>query len=46
LRRLRNKAAHDDDFSLSGMPTEAYIDIALTIVSKLDKAKNSAVEVL
>ena len=31
LRRLRNLAAHDEDFDLDGHPVEAYIDIALTM---------------
>ncbi|WP_053426024.1 hypothetical protein [Rheinheimera sp. KL1] len=35
LRRLRNKAAHMEDFSLHGTPIEAYIDIALTIANGL-----------
>lgn len=37
LRILRNKAAHDEQFSLHGMPIEAYIDIALTIASLLER---------
>ncbi|QIB65732.1 hypothetical protein [Kineobactrum salinum] len=36
LRRLRNMAAHHEDFDLEGRPIEAYIDIALTMVSRLD----------
>lgn len=37
LRMLRNNAAHNEDFSLHGMPIEAYVDIALTIAGALDR---------
>lgn len=36
LRRLRNMAAHHEDFDLGGRPIEAYIDVALTMVRRLD----------
>lgn len=36
LRRLRNMAAHDDDFDLQGHPIEAYLDIALSMAWKLE----------
>lgn len=39
LRMLRNKAAHDEEFSLHGMPIEAYVDIALTIANHLESYK-------
>tara|TARA_R110002073_G_scaffold209940_4_gene370475 strand:+ start:187 stop:750 length:564 start_codon:yes stop_codon:yes gene_type:complete len=35
LRRLRNMAAHTEDFNLHGMPIESYIDIALTMANEL-----------
>lgn len=35
LRKLRNKAAHMEDFNLHGTPIEAYIDIALTMANNL-----------
>lgn len=35
LRRLRNKAAHMEDFNLQGKPVEDYIDIALAVANKL-----------
>lgn len=35
LRRLRNKAAHMEDFNLQGKPVEDYIDIALGVANKL-----------
>jgi hypothetical protein len=37
LRDLRNKAVHSEEFSLSTMPVEAYIDIALTIASQINQ---------
>lgn len=37
LRMLRNKAAHDVDFSLHGMPIAAYVDIALSLANSLDR---------
>ena len=37
LRNLRNMAAHNADFGLTGMPIEAYIDIALTIANWLNR---------
>ncbi|CAE6506846.1 conserved hypothetical protein [Nitrosomonas nitrosa] len=37
LRMLRNKAAHDEEFFLHGMPIEAYVDIALTMARLLDR---------
>lgn len=37
LRNLRNTAAHSHDFSLTGMPIQSYIDIALTIATWLNK---------
>lgn len=40
LRHLRNKAAHDEEFSLKGMPIEAYIDIALTVAHHINRANN------
>ena len=36
LRRLRNQAAHMEDFDLQGMHIEAYIDIALTLANNLE----------
>lgn len=33
---LRNKAAHDLDFSLSGSPIETYIDVSLSLQNELD----------
>lgn len=36
LRRLRNMAAHHDEFDLGGHPIEAYIDIALSMVKRLE----------
>ena len=36
LLGLRNKAAHADDFSLSGSPIETYIDVALSITNELE----------
>lgn len=41
LRMLRNKAAHDEEFSLHGMPIEAYVDVALTIASHLERYEPS-----
>ena len=37
LRMLRNKAAHLEDFSLHGMPIEAYLDIALNLANQLEQ---------
>lgn len=39
LKKLRNSAAHSDDFDLRGMPIEAYIDIAMTLARRLDEYK-------
>jgi hypothetical protein len=39
LLMLRNKAAHDDGFSLTGSPIETYIDVALSLSSELEQAK-------
>ena len=36
LRRLRNEAAHTEEFGVKGMPVEAYIDIALSMASRLE----------
>lgn len=36
LRRLRNEAAHTEEFDVKGMPVEAYIDIALSMASRLE----------
>lgn len=36
LRRLRNEAAHAEEFGVKGMPVEAYIDISLSMASRLD----------
>ncbi|RBP78264.1 hypothetical protein EBI01_18430 [Marinomonas rhizomae] len=36
LRKLRNQAAHMEDFELKNMPIEAYIDIALTLANSLE----------
>lgn len=38
LLMLRNKAAHDERFSLTGSPIQAYIDIALSLSSELERA--------
>lgn len=35
LRKLRNEAAHTEDFDVRGMPVEAYIDIALSLTARL-----------
>ena len=35
LRRLRNTAAHSEDFDLRGKAVESYIDIALTMADAL-----------
>ncbi|EDY82467.1 hypothetical protein VDG1235_2089 [Verrucomicrobiia bacterium DG1235] len=37
LRKLRNQAAHADEFDLSGTPVEAYIDISLTMANHLKR---------
>ena len=37
LRRLRNTAAHADEFDLRGMPIETYLDIALSLARRLDQ---------
>lgn len=39
LLMLRNKAAHDEDFSLTGGPIETYIDVALSLSNELEQAK-------
>jgi hypothetical protein len=39
LRVLRNKAAHDRDFNLHGMPIEAYIDLSLTLSHRISLAE-------
>lgn len=39
LRKLRNEAAHTEDFSVRGMPLEAYIDIALSLAARLDEVE-------
>lgn len=36
LRRLRNEAAHAEKFDVRGMPVEAYIDISLSLASRLE----------
>lgn len=36
LRRLRNMAAHSENFDLSGRPAESYVDVALTMAHYLD----------
>lgn len=36
LLLLRNKAAHAEDFSLTGSPIETYIDVALSIANELE----------
>lgn len=36
LRKLRNEAAHAEQFDVRGMPVEAYIDIALSMASRLE----------
>ncbi|MDC8802221.1 hypothetical protein PRZ61_01990 [Halomonas pacifica] len=36
LRKLRNEAAHAEEFEVRGMPVEAYIDIALSLASRLE----------
>lgn len=36
LRKLRNQAAHMEDFELKNMPIEAYVDIALTLANSLE----------
>ncbi len=36
LLQLRNKAAHSDDFSLTGSPIETYIDVALSLANELE----------
>ncbi len=38
LRVLRNKAAHDKDFNLHGMPIEAYIDLSLSLANRISSA--------
>ncbi len=37
LRRLRNTAAHAEEFDLKGMPIEAYLDIALTMARRIER---------
>lgn len=37
LRKLRNEAAHAEEFEVSGMPIEAYIDIALSLAARLER---------
>ena len=36
LKKLRNKAAHMEDFDLKDMPITAYIDTALSMARKLE----------
>ncbi len=36
LRKLRNQAAHMEEFELKNMPIEAYIDIALTLANNIE----------
>lgn len=36
LRKLRNEAAHAEEFDVRGMPVEAYIDLALSLASRLE----------
>lgn len=36
LRKLRNEAAHAEEFDIRGMPVEAYIDIALSLAARLE----------
>lgn len=36
LLQLRNKAAHNEDFSLTGSPIETYIDVALSLANELN----------
>lgn len=36
LRKLRNEAAHTEDFDVRGMPVESYIDIALSLAARLE----------
>ncbi|TKE95945.1 hypothetical protein [Vibrio kanaloae] len=38
LRVLRNKAAHDRDFNLHGMPIEAYVDLSLSLANRISLA--------
>ncbi len=35
LRMLRNKAAHDRDFNLHGMPVEAYVELSLNLANRI-----------
>lgn len=39
LLSLRNKAAHDEEFSLTGNPIETYIDVALSLSNELEQFK-------
>ena len=36
LRKLRNEAAHAEEFDIRGMPIEAYIDVALSLAARLE----------
>jgi hypothetical protein len=36
LRMLRNKAAHDKEFNLQGMPIEAYVELSLGLANSID----------
>lgn len=36
LRKLRNEAAHAEEFDIRGMPVEAYIDVALSLAARLE----------
>ena len=36
LRKLRNQAAHMEDFEMKNMQIEAYIDVALTLANQLE----------
>lgn len=38
LRRLRNEAAHAEDFDIRGMPVEAYVDIALSLAARIERS--------
>lgn len=39
LRKLRNAAVHLDDFDLEEMPVDSYIDMALSLASRLNNLK-------
>lgn len=36
LRKLRNEAAHAEEFDVRGMPVESYVALALSLASKLE----------